>query len=191
MRHVLGLDPGKEGGAVLLSEEHRIVCAWSWSPVQRQKRKVLRLQELVTGRQEIHRSLLGVGSAIAQGAKEYEPRVVVEDTYIPRAKRKMSAMQRNRHHGGVMSAVRLAMNTGELVAAIRHHLGPPTFCMAGVWRQLLFGLSPFTGRVEAKTTTCRLMPQRIPDLKKLKGVPGHVVDATGLAEWGLITMEDT
>lgn len=177
---ILGIDPAKEGAAVLYEQDTKIVrCVFSWIYRQRKKPIYQTIFTKVTNTGIIKKSWeLRDGGIIAGkiAAECHDLHVGIEDAYVSRQNPR--------------SGLRVARFGGELAGGIssqiNHDLHGVYWVTAADWRYQLLGLNPFTKREDCKRISLQIMPAKnktiIPHLET-HGYLDHVTDALGVALW--------
>jgi hypothetical protein len=133
-RCILGVDPGRSGGAALLSPDAREVWGtWAWVALERKTGRVYRVESwLRTYTAPIPAcyeatTMYQIGMMVTSDVQCLAPAppvVAVEGLFVPRS-------------ATAQSVIPLAELTGEMIGAL-HDLGPPAYRpMASVWRTML------------------------------------------------------
>lgn len=171
---ILGVDPGKEGGAVLVAlgvAPLEVLGAWHWRP----SGAAWTLTD-AHGAEVQAESLHGVGVAVAGVAAAVAPggwRVVLEGLYLD------SLAKASR-------ILTLAESAGEVIGPLRS-LGVIDRPNASHWRAKVLRLRRGTSADAAEAYAVRCVPvlARPPGLGALSDV-GHVAEALALAYFGVV-----
>lgn len=200
MTAILGVDPGADGGAVLLDPTgRRAVVAWSWR--QRKRRgAVVYVLEVVEGgasaaaptpRDTVH----GVARTLQRAAKAQPYALSLEGLFVPRPpnglvcrrgeKRTEAFLGRSRH------VITLAETTGQLLGPLASHAEAVWRPTAAVWRTDILGLPRNISSDAAERVAVAAMEGLIPmvaDLGELSCDP-HVAEAAAIARWGWVQQQ--
>lgn len=177
---IIGIDPAREGSAVLRDASGNVEGIIVWKPVTRNRRK--RLQVLWTvGSTPVRSSKIpfrpgALGVLVAQAfAIDSTFKIAAEDAYVGKNARTSLALAR--WNGGIVAAIEEAAGiTAEWV-------------LPDVWRRAVIGTTPGTKRADVKAASLRYIPARIPTLAPRAtllggaGAADHVTDAAGVSEW--------
>ena len=175
--YAIGVDPGKEGAAVVLLGRSAVAAA-CWKQVKRQRKSVFEFK-LATPEQLVSVEYLPRASAVGQSLCQFlrafsigESLLACEDIFFSK---------------NVRSAVSLARTAGEVVGVLENHLDTKSeWVMAGEWRYDILGLARNTKREIAKAASLKLLPARVKLLDQILDRVGkldHVTDAAGVAAW--------
>lgn len=169
----LGLDPGNEGGAVLLEvgtdAPWRAVMAWHWRPCVRKGVRHWRLAIVAGGADlEFVEPTLGVvGQRIAGGATGGVPyRLTVEGLWG-----RGTTLERLSWYAGLVASPLESLATGGEVRP-----------QANVWRRQVLGLPRSTGAEAAELAAVEWAAANVEGLGRLSAV-GHVCEAAAIAVW--------
>lgn len=182
MYHI-GIDPGSEGAAVILSNQMAIAAAY-WKPVTRNKKRVRKLviayrggrptSTIVSRFSEVGFQLRGLVSLL--GITECS--LACEDFYLGKNAR---------------TTIELAKGAGAVVSPLEQKLNVSSrWVAAGEWRQVVLGLKRNMKRNDVKNASLLMIPKRVrglADLAKQLGSQDHITDAAGIAEWSRVTKE--
>lgn len=155
----LGVDPGKNGGAVLLDSTLALVQAWWWRPCKAGGYEV----------QSQHGDAIGFWWASLTELAGHLPtlqRAAVEGLYAGRAGQ---------------AIVGTAETAGELLGAIAQRCSDVQRPMASQWRGGLLRLPPATKAAQADKYAKQVIVARYGALQAWKC--GHAVDAACIALW--------
>lgn len=178
---ILGIDPAKEGAAVLYDDHAQVVkCVWSWKHRPR-KKPIYETIFTMLGNDGICYSsswdLRSGGIIAAKIAGECNDLTIgIEDAYVSRQNPR--------------SGLRVARFGGELVggidAQLKDDLHGVLWVTAAVWRKELLDLNPFTPREKCKKISLFYIPELNETIKphlEIHGYLDHVTDALGVALW--------
>ena len=169
---VLGIDPGRTGGAVLLDERSRLVWAASWRPCSVGYRTDL-YSEGETASERVHGAAAALGAYLVDLLDDARPLLGCEDVFV------------HRQRPNVRSSVSLARWSGAIMAPLELLTSSPAvYYQAAVWRRSILGLSPYTKREAAKAAALRYLPALVPGLDAVLAALGpldHLADAAGIA----------
>lgn len=186
----LGLDQGREGAAVLLHGDRRVVAGLHWWPHVHGGRRcyTLRAVSLVPGVEPGRWERLPGGWALGLQVQAYlqqwamlagnRVQIASEDVHIMRGPK-----------ANPKTAISLAKFAGALVSHVERWdpSGEATWVHPGQWRAALLGLPISTPTDAAKALALKQLPLRIDGLKELLAELGpqndHVADAAGVAQW--------
>lgn len=176
----LGIDPGNEGGAVLLEpieEGWRALAAWYWRPCTRDKRKRWRVVEVRP--QPIGPRVVSEQIADTLGMVGRQIQLLAVDRGQPYWLTVEGLWGRGR------TLERLSWYAGLVAAAVEascegsaDDVRPP----ANVWRRELLGLAPGTPAQVAEDAAVVWAARNVGGLCELSGV-GHVAEAAAIAAW--------
>lgn len=193
---ILGIDPAKEGAAVLLNEHGEVTDVWSWRYMKRKQSIYKTLHTYISNHQILHREtelrdggLLGkhIGIDI-----DLHPSVQVgiEDAYVNVNHKKTDRLFKSKMNASVQSGLRVARFGGELIGGLSSYLGykmeSVDWMMATKWRHEVLSLNPFTKRDTCKEVSLSTIPMLCPSIKQhleIHGQLDHVTDACGVALW--------
>ena len=173
----LGIDPGRDGAAVLLRGPVAVV-ACSWKIVRRKKTSVFQFKIATPDRLESieylpRASSLGFDIAHMVSAHcDSIPCIGIEDVYVGR---------------NVKSSITLARMCGMICAPLEQtFFTEASRVMAPEWRQVVLGLKRNIKRDVAKRSSLSMIPLRVkmmPSILTHLGSYDHITDAAGIAEW--------
>lgn len=178
---ILGIDPARDGAAVLLDPELNVVtCVWSWRYRQRKKPiyETIFTQLAPAGISYSATWELRDGGIIANKiARECNDLTIgIEDAYVSKQNPR--------------SGLRVARFGGELIGGIssqiKDDLNKVYWVTASVWRKDVLGINPFTKREQCKKISLFYMPELNETIKphlEIHGELDHVTDALGVALW--------
>ena len=178
---ILGIDPARDGAAVLYDPEMDIVdCVWSWKYRNRKKpiyetkfTKFVKDKILFRASWDLRDGGI-IANKIAQECNDIY--LGIEDAYVSRQNPR--------------SGLRVARFGGELVgglsANMRHDLKEVFWVTASDWRYQLLKVNPFTKREQCKKISLTYIPELNETIKphlEIHGYLDHVTDALGVALW--------
>ena len=171
----LGIDPGNEGGAVLLApmgEGWRALAAWHWRPCSRQKRRHWTLTTVCEGwdLEQIEPGLGTVGRRIQLVAADRGQAywLTVEGLW-----------------GRGRTLERLSWYAGLVAAAVEagcEGSADDVRPQANLWRKELLGLAPGTSAGDAESEALLWSVTHVRGLGRLSTI-GHVAEAAAIAAW--------
>ena len=178
---ILGIDPAKEGAAVLYDPRLRAVtCVWSWKHRPR-KKPIYKTIFTHLGPDGICYTATWdlrdggqIAKKIANECRDLQ--IGIEDAYI--SKQNPRAGLRVARFGGEI--------IGGLSALLSYDVDSVTWVTAAVWRKELLGVNPFTKREQCKKISLMNIPSynhTITDHLKFHGMLDHVTDAFGVVLW--------
>ena len=192
----LGIDPAKEGAAVLMSNEGEVTDVWSWKYRKRKKPIYQTLHTCSTSHQVLHRELeLRDGGTIAKHISAeidllFEVRVGIEDAYVNVNHKKTDSLYKSKINASVQSGLRVARFGGEMIGGLSSCLGYKIesidYVMAVKWRKQVLRLNPYTKRDTCKEVSLSTIPVLCPSIQKhlqMHGQLDHITDAVGVALW--------
>ena len=189
----LGIDPGKTGAALLLSEARQPLVLYAWHPRTQFGATVYEVAIVSEAgqRRETVANLHAVGLLMEASVARVLSRpcwgVAAEAPYVGR---------------NAGTGLIVAYQTGLLAGPLEGHMaGKVLQVRASIWRRELLGLPPATKREKAKRYSLDIMPRRLPGLEvllqrasQLLGIDpedmDHATDAGGVAEYGYIHSGD-
>lgn len=191
----LGIDPGKNGAALLLSEARQPLVLYAWRSRVQFGSPVYEVAVLSQEhqRRETVASLHAIGLLMEASVARVLSRpcwgVAAEAPYVGR---------------NAGTGLIVAYQTGLIAGPLEGHIagdGKVLQVRASIWRRALLGLPPATKRERAKRYSLDIMPRRLPGLdallqraSQLLGIDpddmDHVTDAGGVAEYGYIHSGD-
>jgi hypothetical protein len=170
----LGLDPGKQGGAVLLGDAGRPVACWAWHPLKRKSGDVFRLTE-AHGPSLESPTIAGVGSllnvAVCELTHGETLHLAVEGQYVDR-----------RRLGTVPTTLELARVAGWLSAGLVQRAASVAYPLASQWRPAVLGLSAYaTSEASERAALLRWRTLWRGDLAD----DPHVAEACAIGAWAV------
>lgn len=181
---VLGIDPAREGAAVLRGPSGALEALCVWHGFQRNLRPRVRIEVARPGADggrptvdahEVPSRPGSVGAAIARVlGLDATTEIASEDVYLGK---------------NPASSLQLAKWNGGLVAGIEEAVGiEAVWVKPDEWRALVLGVKRATQRDVVKAASLRYMPARIPSIVPLvealgHGWEDHTTDAAGVSEW--------
>ena len=195
---ILGIDPAKDGAAVLLNERGEVTDVWSWRYMKRKQSVYKTLHTYIDsqGHQILHRTTeLRDGGTIAKQigielSHLQSVQVAIEDAYVNTSHKKTDKLFKSKMNASVQSGLRVARFSGEMIGGLSCHLGyamsDVSYIMASKWRHQVLRLNPFTKRDVCKEQSLRMIPLLCPTIKphlEIHGQLDHVTDACGVALW--------
>ena len=192
----LGIDPAKEGAAVLVSEYGEVTDVWSWRYMQRKKpvyktlHSSLKNDELVCTETEL-RDGGTIGKKIGLDTESlFRLRVGIEDAYVNVSHKKNTPQYSYKINASVQAGLRVARLSGEIIGGLSSTVSYKMECvkwiMATKWRGAVLQIPPFTRRDRCKEVSLSCIPLLLPSIKEHLVVHGsldHVTDAAGVALW--------
>lgn len=178
----LGIDPARNGAAVLMDDAGRVSDVWCWRAHTKNKKQAYKIKhtELTDTGVILYETSVRDGGRIAMQIAQRitQPVMVVcESAYVNH--RKPSSGLKVSRFGGMI--------TGGLSAVCADLILCQEWIMASNWRHQVLQLPPFTKRELAKKTSLNMIPNMIPGIKPHLEQLGYdnddVCDAAGLAIW--------
>lgn len=170
----IGVDPGHQGGAVLLGDAGRPVAAWAWHPLRRKSGRAYRLVEADGPTQEAA-TIAGVGALLDAAVGEITMgdvlHLAVEGLYV-----------HPKIPGMVPTALEIAKTVGWLTAGLLQRTVDLVEVKAAVWRPAVLGCSAFAKSEEAERLA--LMRWRTMWSGDLVDNP-HCAEAAAIGAWAM------
>jgi predicted RecA/RadA family phage recombinase len=182
----LGLDPGVQGGAVLLGDAGRPVAAWAWKPLERKAGRVYRLDE-AHGPSIEATTIAGVGSLLNVAVCELTHgevlHLAVEGLFVARPSKKLPGAKSRRGAGAsIPTALELARTVGWLTAGLVQRAASVVMPKASDWRPAVLGCSAYATSDEAERLA--LLRWRTLWSGDLVDDP-HCAEAAAIGAWAL------
>lgn len=191
---VLGVDPGAEGGAVLLDVDGRTVLDWwLWRPRDRKdEARGWALWGHGWADWTEHVSLSELGDEIAEDVdRQLEAglvSLVVEGLFVPRPRDGLTCWRGQReteaYLGRVRSTLTLAENTAELMGPLRAAAVEIHRPKASTWRAAVLGLPRNVASDVAERTAIALCRATLRGLEEVEHP--HLAEAACMAKWGWV-----
>ena len=162
---VVGIDPGYQAGAAVITDCDGVVACWRWK-LRRRKAGPIYTVTTQDGTERELSTLSQIGEEIKQTINGAEYLLVVEDLF-----------------GRGRTLQRLAESAGEVMGPLRADaFGVPIRPGASTWRPQVLGISPRT-KADAAEQAAITWAQRVRGLDRLASC-GHVCEAVAIAAWG-------
>jgi len=180
---IIGIDPAKDGAAVLI-EDNNVIGVWSWKFLKRKQSiyKVIytyKENDSIYKEEEEFQSGGMIAHFIADSlefAGLGSFKVGIEDAYVSKINPR--------------AGLRVARFGGELIGGIRatslSNLEAVSWVTASDWRFQLLRVNPFTKREQCKIASLNLIPKLCPSINshlEIHGQLDHITDALGVALW--------
>lgn len=170
----IGVDPGHQGGAVLLGDAGRPVAAWAWKPLERKSGRIYRLDE-ANGPSIETDHIAGVGALLNLAVCEIthgEPlHLAVEGLFVPYYDLRRSA-----------SALELARAVGWLTAGLVQRAASYVEVKASAWRPAVLGCRRNEKSEEAER---RALVRWRTRWEGPLGDDAHVAEADAIGSWAV------
>ena len=193
---ILGIDPAKEGAAVLIDHTGEVTDVWSWRYMKRKQSIYKTLHTFINDHQLLHREteLRDGGTIARQIGLEIEAtqgvKIGIEDAYVNVNHKKTDRLFKSKMTASVQSGLRVARFGGELVGGLSSYAGykilSVDWMMATIWRKDVLSINPFTHRDRCKEISLSTIPILCPSITphlELHGQLDHITDALGVALW--------
>jgi hypothetical protein len=185
-RPIVGIDPGKDGGAVVLAPDGRTaLAAYRWRHSMRgwfNVRRVRRNQATPDARVSC---LHSIGAAIAAELGGREAVLAVEGLFSPRPAKGKPAD--GKYLGQVARVIRLGEYAGQVFGPVQQYAAVTLRPSAGQWRPMVLGIAPNTESKKAEAAAIlaltRVRPPLVVGLGELAKDP-HVAEAACIARFG-------
>ena len=180
---IIGIDPAKDGAAVLL-QDNNVIGVWSWKFLKR-KQSIYKTIYTYIENDSIYKEQVefpsgGMIAHFIADSLEFAGlgsfRVGIEDAYVSKINPR--------------AGLRVARFGGELIGGIRatsqSNLEAVAWVTASDWRYQLLRLNPFTKRDQCKIASLNLIPKLCPSINphlEIHGHLDHITDALGVALW--------
>lgn len=185
---VLAIDPGLEGGAVLLPARGRqALAAWHWQRVARGFRVTTRARELTAEAtvQTLHHVSHRLWGEVKQARRPFA--LVVEGLYQPPPPAGQPTAEELKAYGGqCVRVMTLAEATAKLYGPLEPRAERLYRPRAAQWRPPVLRCSPATPGTEAKRFAVEMMTALLPAIEGLGELAhvSHVAEAGCMALWG-------
>lgn len=192
----LGIDPAKEGAAVLISEYGEVTNVWSWRYMQRKKPVYKTLHSWKQNNEILYTEteLRDGGTLAKQIALDtdglYKLRVAIEDAYVNVNHKKNTPQYAHKINASVQAGLRVARLSGEIIGGLSSTVSYKIECvrwiMATKWRGAVLQIPPFTRRDRCKEVSLCHIPVLVPTINEHLARHGrldHITDAAGVALW--------
>lgn len=178
----IGIDPGEEGGAVLLDaatlpgRRHRALAAWWWRP-KRSGGYLLDVAGLRSGQRLPQPSLGAIGAEVLAVAQELPGALVVH-----------CEGQFTGQHKGVQSTLTLARAAGKVVSPLEAHAAEVAFPTVRQWRPAFRISTQASGKAATRHAVRLVSEHRFPQGQGLVEGLGHLAQRGHVAEAALIAV---
>lgn len=186
-RPVIGIDPGRDGGAVWLAADGRTVLdAWRWRYSTKKGHYNVRVAH---GHRYTVAALSEIGNHLAQRAivaqLEGRPILCIEGFFVPRVPK--GKKPDAKYYGQVARIVTLGEYAGQVYGPCNVYASEVLRPTAGVWRPMILGIPPNTDSKTAEgaaiVACTRIKPPLVRGLGEL-GTDPHVAEAACIARYG-------
>ncbi len=192
----LGIDPAKEGAAVLISESGEVTNVWSWKYMKRKNPVYKTLHTWSQNNQMLYKETeLRDGGTLAKQIgidtdKLQRLIVGIEDAYVNVSHKKNSHNYSYKINASVQAGLRVARLSGEIIgglsSTVSYKMESVKWVMATRWRGVVLQIPPFTKRDICKEVSLSRIPDVLPSIEThlfIHGRLDHITDAAGVALW--------